>query len=133
MKHANIIFVTVVLTSVAATALVACGGDSTATPDAAKGIDSAAAIASEVPCAGATPTATVTAPSFMYTITPSSTIAVNQVVKFEMVSGTGHDVNSNGKGFDTGFGVTKCFKFNVAGSYTFKCTPHSFTGTIVVQ
>ncbi len=68
----------------------------------------------------------------MYT-PASSTIAVNQVVKFVMIAGSNHDVNANGKGFDTGFGVTKCFKFNVAGSYTFKCTPHNFTGTIVVQ
>lgn len=132
MKQSNIL-VAVVFTSITATGLVACGGDSNSTPDAAKVIDSAGAIASEVPCAGATVTATVTAPGFAFTITPSSTIAVAQVVKFEMVAGTGHDVNSNGKGFDTGFGVTKCFKFNVAGSYTFKCTPHSFTGTIVVQ
>lgn len=132
MKHSNILFA-VLLTSISAASLVACGGDSTATPDAAKVVDSAGAIASEVPCAGATVTTTVTAPGFAYTITPSSMITVNQVVKFEMAAGTGHDVNSNGKGFDTGFGVTKCFKFNVAGSYTFKCTPHNFTGTIVVQ
>ena len=127
MKHSTI-FGTIFFTTVMASALVGCGGDSTATPDAA-----AAAIASEVPCGGATVTATVTAPSFAYTITPSPMITVNQVVKFEMVAGTSHDVNSNGQGFDTGFGVTKCFKFNKAGSYTFKCTPHAFTGTIVVQ
>ncbi len=134
MKQSNIL-VAVVFTSITATGLVACGGDSNSTPDAAKVIDSAGAIASEVPCAGATVTTTVTAPGggFAYMITPSSMIAVAQVVKFEMAAGTSHDVNSNGKGFDTGFGVTKCFKFNVAGSYTFKCTPHSFTGTIVVQ
>ncbi len=132
MKQSNI-FVALVFTSITATSFVACGGDSNSTPDAAKVVDGPGAIASEVPCAGATVTTTVTAPSFAYTITPSSTISVNQVVKFEMVAGTSHDVNSNGKGFDTGFGVTKCFKFNVKGSYTFKCTPHAFTGTIVVQ
>lgn len=132
MKHSTI-FGTALFTTIMASTLVGCGSDSTATPDAAKVVDSAPAIASEVPCGGATVTATVTAPGFAYTITPSSTITVNQVVKFEMAAGTGHDVNSNGQGFDAGFGVTKCFKFNKAGSYTFKCTPHNFTGTIVVQ
>lgn len=132
MKQSTI-FGTVIFTSVMATALVGCGSDSPGTLDAAKVVDGAAAFTSEVPCGGATVTTTVTAPAFAYTISPSSSITVNQVVKFEMVAGTSHDVNSNGKGFDTGFGVTKCFKFNVAGSYTFKCTPHGFTGTIVVQ
>lgn len=30
-------------------------------------------------------------------------------------------------------GETKCFKFNVAGSYGFLCGVHGFTGTITVQ
>ncbi|MBP9087854.1 MAG: hypothetical protein KBG15_17165 [Kofleriaceae bacterium] len=131
MKHSNIL-VAVVLTSITATALVGCGSDSTATPDAAKLVDSAGGIATEVPCASATPTATVTTTGFAYT-PASSTIAVNQVVKFVMTAGSSHDVNSIGQGFDTGFGATKCFKFNIVGSYAFKCTPHNFTGTIVVQ
>ena len=30
-------------------------------------------------------------------------------------------------------GQTKCFKFNVRGTYGFLCGAHGFTGTVTVQ
>lgn len=120
--------------------LVACGSEGSTGKDAAvasdakvsdaKVADAPAAIATEVACAGATITATVTAPGFAYSPNAVS-IMRGQTVRFEMPGS--HDVNSGGKGFDVGFGATKCFTFSVAGAYTFKCTPHQFSGTITVQ
>jgi plastocyanin len=36
-------------------------------------------------------------------------------------------------GLSVDFGGTKCLMFTKAGTYSFLCTAHSFTGTIVVQ
>jgi hypothetical protein len=118
-----------------AASLVACGGSDAKTDapiDGTVTID-APGFAMEVNCAGITPSATVTTGAgFAYEPT-SSAITIGQVVKFVMIAGTNHNVNSNGKGFDVGFGATKCFKFLKGGTYSFKCDPHSFTGSIVVQ
>jgi plastocyanin len=34
---------------------------------------------------------------------------------------------------NVGRGQTKCFRFNVAGTYGFLCGAHGFTGTVTVQ
>jgi plastocyanin len=115
--------------------LIAVGGcgssdTKTATPDA-KGPDAmvSATVAMMVACP-ATPDATVVTTGFAYT-PASTTITLNQIVKFEM-PGT-HDVNSGNKGFDTPLGGTKCFQFTKAGTHAFNCTPHNFTGKIIVN
>jgi plastocyanin len=35
--------------------------------------------------------------------------------------------------FRVDFGATACLKFTAAGSFPFKCEPHQFVGTVVVQ
>ena len=133
--------------------LAACGGDDdddTHVHDDAAGLDASAAIDAagpdgppssvvEVTPCPAQVASTVTSPSFAYTIT-DATIAVNDVVKFEMpaihnaVSGTVSQMGGgspDGK-FTVGFGQTRCLRFTQAGSFPFYCSPHLFTGTITV-
>jgi plastocyanin len=97
--------------------------------DAPKAIDAAPPVAVSVSCTGAAISGTVTTPTFAFT--PITTnIKVNQIVQFTMSNG--HSVDSQGKGFNTGFDVSVCFKFTVVGSHGFRCNPHDFRGTIVV-
>ena len=112
--------------------LSGCGGDSkTATPDAkAAGPDAASAAVAMMVACPASPSASVVTTGFKYT-PEVTTITVNQIVKFTMP--TDHDVNSSNKGFDTPFGGSLCFQFTKVGTHTFKCTPHNFTGKIVVN
>ena len=64
-------------------------------------------------------------------------IMTNGIVRFVM-SGS-HDVTPNPIGGSTdpgivvGSGETKCLQFTQAGTYNFYCSPHGFTGTILVQ
>lgn len=66
----------------------------------------------------------------------ASTIGVGDVVKFVITAE--HFVLPNtlvntDQVLRVARGETKCFQFNVAGSYGFLCGVHSFTGAITVQ
>jgi plastocyanin len=109
----------------------ACGGDDgmTAMPDAPP----AATIARVDPCPG-TPDATViTTVANMY-MPMATTITQGQVVKFTM--NAAHDVAPNSAastGLVVPLGGDRCYRFTSPGAYSFKCTPHGFTGTITVN
>ena len=116
--------------------LAACS-DSSSTPDAASQSDAAAATVTTVTCP-ATPAATVTATDGIdTTFSPKMTsITVGQVVKFTMPST--HNVVPNppsmtDPGLMVNFNETKCLMFTKAGTFSFKCGPHSFAGTVTVQ
>lgn len=64
-------------------------------------------------------------------IPASTTVTAGTAVRFVMSSM--HDARSNQGLFTVGYGETACVKFNTAGTYTFRCNPHGFTGTVVVQ
>jgi len=111
----------------------ACGDDGSVTPaDAPAGSDMATASNIEtVTCASGE--LVVMATTGMY-VPAATTIAVDGVVKFTMpathnvVPNVGGDVN-----LKVNFNETKCLKFKAAGSYTFRCGPHNFMGTITVN
>lgn len=118
--------ISTILFALTCTALASCGGDDGGgddAPDAAGG----SAITS-VSCAGATLAATVTTSGSAYS-PQSSTIAAGGIVRFDP-SAT-HNVS--GEGFDVPLGGEGCFQFSEAGTFGFSCTPHGFTGSIIVQ
>lgn len=84
-----------------------------------------------VSCPGATPAATFTTPGNRFE--PSSdTVSAGDVVRFD--PSTGHDVASSQSGlFSVPLGGERCFRFDRAGSFGFRCTTHGFTGTLVVE
>ena len=97
--------------------------------------DAAPSVVMEVPCAGATIAATITAPGFAFT-PMQSTVALNAVVQFTM-PGSHSAVSGETPGVDDGqfrvnFNETKCLRFTAAGTYGFWCNPHQFTGSITV-
>src|SRR5688572_20530122 len=111
-------------------ALAACGddgggggGDDTAEPDAEE-----TASVTMVSCTGITPDAEVTTDGSAYS-PMSVTISAGEVVRFDPQAT--HDVN--GEEFDVPLGGEGCFRFDTAGTYAFRCTPHGFTGSVVVQ
>lgn len=111
-------------------ALAACGGgggggDDTGDPDAAASGD-----VQSVSCTGATIAATFTTEGFAFSPT-NATISVGEIVQF--MPGSGHDVASDDDLFSVGFAGNGCFQFNTAGTYQFRCTPHQFTGQVIVQ
>lgn len=88
----------------------------------------------EVPCTGANPVVTITAPGFAFT-PMTANISVGQVVQFTMPGF--HDARSGSPGAPDGnfhvmFGQTRCFRFTAPGAFPFFCVPHSFTGSITV-
>jgi plastocyanin len=115
-----------------------CGGDSTpgGTPDAAMA-DAAAASVRTVTCPpGQVPTVT-TSDANLTTYTPASTtISAGGIVKFMM--STTHNVAPNpiratDPGLVVDYGATACLEFSKAGTFSFRCSTHSFAGMIVVQ
>lgn len=121
-------------------ALAACGGDDGGggggNPDApgSGSADAPAATVVEVNPCPATPDATVITQNFDYS-PKMTTISQGQVVQFMLESS--HDVAPlppmTDSGLRVGFGQTKCLRFTQAGTFNFKCTPHSFTGSIIVN
>jgi hypothetical protein len=80
--------------------------------------------------------ATITTTSSAY-VPPSTTINAGETIEFnpggaphDMVSGT---VASPDGLFATPTGDTVCLQFNVAGTYPFFCSVHTFTGSITVN
>ena len=110
-------------------AVAACGGggddggdDTVDPPDASN-----AEAVEEVTCP-ATPAAEITTVGSAYS-PMSVTIAPGEIVRFTPTAT--HDVN--GELFDVPLGGEGCFQFNTAGTYSFRCTPHGFTGSVVVE
>src|SRR5689334_1783816 len=116
-------------------AMAACGGSDGGNPADAKQADAAPATVLGVTCP-ATPAATVTTDNATFSYAPASvTITQGQVVKFTMSSF--HNVAPaaamSDAGLSVGFGMEKCLMFTKAGTFKFKCDPHAFVGTVVVQ
>lgn len=113
-------------------AVAGCGGSDTPTVDAPASANVAA-----VDCASHAPTQTIMATGgdtdgkFM---PMSVTITKGQVVEF--VTTSIHNVVPNAgtdAALTVGFSATKCFQFNVAGTFAFHCGPHGFQGSVVVN
>lgn len=98
------------------TVIVACGTD---TPPVAK----------TVTCP-ATPDATITTNAAGTAFMPAAaTVPLNGTVHFMLPS----IHNASGTAFDVPFGGDECLQFTKAGTYSFTCTAHGFSGTITVQ
>ena len=112
--------------------VAACGGGGSDTPDARPTFDAAPPSVTMVDCGANAPNATVTTSGNAYS--PATTnITAGQVVRFSPTAT--HDVASTtaGQPFSVGLGGDACFRFASAGTFTFRCNPHGFTGSIVVQ
>ena len=129
-----------------------CGGDDTSGDDTANDFDAAALDAPGIdadpnapdappapdaePSAvvvvdcPANPDATVVTSGFAYD-PQTTTIAVGEIVHFML--GGSHNAQSEDGLFTVPFGGDVCLRFDAAGTYGFVCTPHGFTGEIVVQ
>jgi plastocyanin len=69
-------------------------------------------------------------------IPKDSTISIGEVVKFTITSEhfvIPNTLQTTDPALMVSRGQTKCFKFNVAGTYNFLCGVHSFPGSIKVQ
>lgn len=119
-----------------ALALAACGGGGGDDDDTPMDT-SQAAVTVVTPCAGETAMIESLATAF----DPASvTITAGQIVKLiAEPSGTDPHNIMPAIGVPTdpalmvGSGETKCFKFNTAGTYNFRCGIHGFVGSVVVQ
>ena len=108
--------------------VAACGGGGSG--DDGSDVDAAASSVTEVSCAGADIAATVTTTLSAYT-PADTTINVGEIVEFHPAGA--HDVAVDGNAFHVDFGADKCFQFDAAATYTFRCSVHGFTGTLTVQ
>jgi plastocyanin len=112
-------------------ALAACGGGDSKPIDAPQQNPTVLAVACP-----ATPAATFSEDDAVFAFNPvSATINQGQVVKFHTT--LTHDVEPaatmSDPGIAVGFNMDKCLMFTQSGTFKFKCGPHAFTGTIVVQ
>ena len=122
---------TPILASLLIAVAAACGGGGDDPPaDARQNADAAPQSVSMVTCSGTPPTITTTTNSF----SPMSVqIAPGEMVHF-MLGGTHNVVSTTaGQTFNLGLGANACLEFDTAGTFTFKCGPHNFTGSVVVQ
>lgn len=121
------------LIPILATALAACGGGGGGDPDGppANPPDAMVQHVRMVTCSG-TPAGPVTTTPTSF-VPSSVTISVDGQVRFTL--GATHNVVSTtpGQMFSLPLGADTCLEFDAPGNYTFKCGPHSFTGTVVVQ
>jgi len=121
---------TPIFASLMISVVAACGGGGGSDVDAAPTVDSAPPAVHQVACSGSPPT--ITTPGLMYS--PNTvTIAPGEMVHFMLMST--HNVVSTtaGQTFSLGLGADACLQFDIAGTFTFKCGPHNFTGSVVVQ
>jgi plastocyanin len=121
--------------------LAACGSSGGTTQNDAAGSGSGTVNkVTTVACAGATIAATVMMADgtnqYTYSTTTAPTIAVGGIVEFK-TSGT-HDVNpslntNSDPGLKVTFNKDVCLKFTEAGTFTFFCSVHLFTGTVTAN
>lgn len=118
-------------------ALAACGGggdDPPAGVDADNGVDSPPATVMAVTCPGGEPLVESTGG---FRFNPQAvTIAVGGVVRFENASV--HSIvpvfPMSDDGLRVGFGATTCLMFTQAGTFNYRCNPHTtMTGSITVE
>jgi len=120
-----------ILASVILVSVAACGGDGgddgdDTTPDGTPITQNV----STVTC----PNATVDITASLTTYMPASfTTTVGGIVHFNLAGG--HDVTSTtvGQTFGLPLNANACLQFDAAGTYTFRCSPHGFNGTVIVQ
>lgn len=119
--------------------LAACGSDDEkATPDAGTpdGGGTTATVMKVTCPSGSLPSIESTAGN-NNSYTPSSvTVAVGGIVEFKMASSHNvvpADTGTTDPGLKVNFGETACLMFTKAGTFNFKCSPHSFRGNVVVQ
>lgn len=116
----------------------ACGGSDNPGTTADAAVDGAGPSVRTVTCPpGQMPTVTTTSNTDQAVYSPkTTTISVGGIVKFVMPSL--HNVAPNplqptDPGLSVDFGQTACLEFNKAGTFNFRCVPHGFTGSVVVQ
>jgi plastocyanin len=115
-----------------AASAVACGGggddggDDMQNPDAPPVTQNVSMVA----CAGGEPT--VMTPGNNYS-PMTTTISAGESVRFTL--GATHNLVSTtaGQTFSLPIGADACLRFAAAGTYTFRCMPHGFTGSVVAQ
>jgi plastocyanin len=109
------------------------GGGQTVMVDAAPDVPPTPVVAlSSCP---ATVAATIEDSPTMF-IPKATTISVGQDVKFVITAEhfvLPNTLTTTDPALSVKRGETKCFRFNVPGTYGFLCGVHSFTGTITVQ
>lgn len=113
--------------------LAACGGDDGGTPVDTPQVQST--IVPVDPCTGESATVMAgNALSGPY-MPMMTTINQGQIVKFVMpgLHNVAPKTASDDPGLSVGFGATKCLRFTSPGTFNFKCEPHGFTGSVVVQ
>jgi plastocyanin len=121
------------LSLVLVSVLAACGDDGgTTTPMDAPPVTTT--VSQVNPCPATVDATVITTGANMY-MPMMTTITQGQVVKFTM--NAAHDVaplNAQSEAaLAVPLGAERCFRFTAAKTHTFKCTPHGFTGTIVVN
>jgi plastocyanin len=116
--------------------LAACGGDDGATTQMDAPVTTNKVQA--VTCPGTADGNVMTIGTVDAYMPMTQTVPVNAVVKFTM--NAAHNVAPNtaagattDPGLTVDFGQTKCLKFTTAGTFSFFCSAHGFTGTITVQ
>ncbi len=114
----------------------ACGGDDGEETPVDASIDGATAAGAVMVTCPASPAATVVTTDASNAYMPmATTITQGQVVKFTMSSS--HNVATLNAASDpallVGFGQERCFMFTKAGTFSFKCSPNGFTGSVTVN
>jgi plastocyanin len=122
--------------SLAAVLFAACGGDDLGgTPDAATQIDAPTAKVVQLATCPGTVSATVMDSASAF-VPKDTTISVGGIVK--IVTTAEHTLIPNtlvntDAALTQGRGQTKCYQFNVSGTYGIACGVHGFAGTITAK
>jgi plastocyanin len=123
----------ILLALVSVVSLAACGSgggddgdDMTPPPDSMMSTQNVTTVA----CQGGEPVVTADLGAFD---PMSTTIAVGGRVEFDLTATHPMASTTAGQTFSAPGGASTCLQFAAAGTYTFRCTVHSFTGSVVVQ
>ena len=122
---------TLLLVSLAVAGLALSGGRSSGDArDASQDAGGAPQNVQRVECTGTPPL--VKTGDNVY-VPASTTIAPGGMVHFVLAPNHNLSSTTAGQIFSLDFGDDACLQFDVAGTYTFRCTAHPFSGTVVVQ